>query len=218
MSSEGTGMPLRILLADDHRAGVRLGIRALLERAGFDVIGPTSDGKKAVELAAAYYPHVAVLDEALPAFGVIDTIRGIRRVSPRTRIVLLAMYTQGRTVLSALRAGACSVIVKSRGFEQLLGTITGTCTEDIHPSTSSFSDVPESPMVTDDLHGPQLHGRGRQVLQLVAEGKTTKEIASILGISIRTAEFHRHEIREKLDIHDTAGLVRFAIRDGLIEP
>ena len=192
-------MPLTVLV-DDHAAIVGLRLRAVSGHFGLNVIGPTNDCQEAVKLASLHQPDFAILNDPLAFLDPIDIVRGIRRASPRTRIILLTMYTQGRTVLSGLRAGACAVIVKSAAFEELLRILSGMYMSADH---------------CDSLHGrhvgcgeprePQLHGRRRQVLQLVAEGRTTKDIAIILGISVRTAEFHKREIKEKLDIHDTAG-------------
>lgn len=210
-------MPLKILLADDHPI-VRQGFRALLERSGFEVVGEAGDGHEAIRLAEEFRPDVAVLDVAMPQLNGVDAARGIAKVSPRTRTILLTMYTQGGNVLDGLRAGVRGVVVKSRAFEELLRAIKTVCTGDTYLSPEVSNFVVDSYVANGEVRKPQLRDRERQVLQLVAEGKTTKEVAARLGISTKTAESHRTNIMEKLDIHDTAGLVRYAIREGLIQP
>ena len=209
-------MPLHILLADDHVV-VRQGLRALLERAGFEVVGEAGDGQQAIRLAEELQPDVAVLDVAMPLLNGIDAARGIIKVSPRTRTLLLTMYTEGRNVLAGLRAGVRGVVVKSRAFDELLRAIQTICKGDTYLSPDVSNVVVESYVASADTREPYLRDRERQVLQLVAEGKTTKEVAATLGISVKTAESHRLKIMERLDIHDTAGLVRYAIREGLIQ-
>lgn len=210
-------MPLHILLADDHVV-VRQGFRALLERAGFEVIGEAGDGQEAIQLAEKFHPDVAVLDVAMPLLNGIDAARGITKVSPRTKTILLTMYIQGRNVLDGIRAGVRGVVVKSRAFDELQRAIQTVGKGDTYLSPDVSNVLVESYGASGDVREPHLRDRERQVLQLVAEGKTTKEIATILGISVKTAESHRAKIMERLDIHDTAGLVRYAIREGLIQP
>lgn len=210
-------MPLHILLADDHVI-VRQGFRSLLERAGFEVIGEAGDGQEAIQLAEKFHPDVAVLDVAMPLLNGIDAAREITKVSPRTKTILLTMYIQGRNVLDGIRAGVRGVVVKSRAFDELLRAIQTVGKGDTYLSPDVSNILVESYGASGDVREPHLRDRERQVLQLVAEGKTTKEIATILGISVKTAESHRTKIMERLDIHDTAGLVRYAIRQGMIQP
>jgi len=210
-------MPLRVLLADDHVI-VRQGLRALLERAGFEVVGEAGDGQEAIRLAGELHPDVAVLDVAMPLLNGIDAAREITKASPRTRTVLLTMYAQGRNVLEGLRAGVRGVVVKSRAVDELLRAIQTVCQGDRYLSPDVSNVIADWYVASGDEREPHLRDRERQVLQLVAEGKTTKEVATILGISTKTAESHRMKIMERLNIHDTAGLVRYAIREGLIQP
>lgn len=212
-----TSMPLRILLADDHVV-VRQGIRALLERAGFEVVGEAGDGQEAIRLAEELHPDVAVLDVAMPLLNGIDAAHGIAKASPGTKAILLTMYVQGLNVLEGLRARVRGIVVKSRAVDELLRAIQTVCKGDTYLSPDVSNLIVESCLANGDVREPHLSDRERQVLQLVAEGKTTKEIATILGISTKTAESHRMKIMERLDIHDTAGLVRYAIRQGLIQP
>ncbi len=210
-------MPLHVLLADDHVV-VRQGLRALLERAGFDVVGEAGDGQEAIRLAEELHPDVAVLDVAMPLLNGIDAARGITKASPHTKTVLLTMYAQGHNVLEGLHAGIRGVVVKSRAIDELLRAIEAVCRGDRYLSPDVSNVIAEWYIASGDGREPHLRDRERQVLQLVAEGKTTKEVATILGISVKTAESHRMKIMERLDIHDTAGLVRYAIREGLIQP
>jgi DNA-binding NarL/FixJ family response regulator len=214
---ENMPMPLHILLADDHVI-VRQGLRGLLERAGFEVVGEAGDGQEAIQLAEKLHPDVAVLDVAMPILNGIDAARGITKVSPRTKTILLTMYTEGRNVLEGLRAGVLGVVVKSKAFDELLRAIQTVCKGDAYLSPDVSNVVVGAYRTNCPEQVMPLRDRERQVLQLVAEGKTTKEIATILGISVKTAESHRSKIMERLDIHDTAGLVRYAIRQGLIQP
>lgn len=208
-------MALRILLADDHVI-VRQGLRALLERARFEVVGEADDGQQAIRLAEKLHPDIAVLDVAMPLLNGIDATRGIRKASERTKVILLTMYTQKKFVLEALRAGVHGYVIKSTAADDLLQAISTVCKGNPYFSPDVAKIMVETYLAGENSKEPGLGDRERQVLQLVAEGKTTKEIAVLLGISAKTAESHRSHLMEKLDIHDTAGLVRYAIREGLI--
>lgn len=209
-------MPLRILLADDHVI-VREGLRALLERAGFQVIGEADNGQQAIELAGKLHPDVAVLDVAMPVLNGIDAARGIKKASNRTKVVLLTMYTQKRFVLESLRAGVNGYVVKSTAANELIDAIRTVCKGNPYLTPEVAKVMVEGYLTGGDQNVRGLGDRERQVLQLVAEGKTTKEIAEVLKISVKTAESHRAHLMNKLQIHDTAGLVRYAIREGLVQ-
>lgn len=210
-------MPLRILLADDHVI-VRQGLRALLERAGFEVVGEADDGQQAIELAEKFHPDIAVLDVAMPILNGIDAARGIRKASDQTKIILLTMYTQKKFVLESLRAGVRGYVIKSTAANELLEAIRTVCKGNPYLTPEVAEVMVEGYLAGGDGEMPCLGDRERQVLQLVAEGKTTKEIADILEISVKTAESHRAHLMDKLQIHDTAGLVRYAVREGLVQP
>ncbi|MGZ7064371.1 MAG: response regulator [Candidatus Angelobacter sp.] len=209
-------MPVRILLADDH-AVLRQGLRALLEREGFEVVGEASDGREAVKLCAKFRPDVALLDVTMPLLNGIDAAREIGKTSPATRLVLLTMHTEDHLVLESLRAGVRGYVLKTRAAAELIQAIRAVCKGEMYLTQSISRTIVQAFLAKDTLPDSPLTDRERQVLQLVAEGKTTKEIASLLGISVKTAESHRSNIMEKLNIHETAGLVRYAIRSGLIE-
>ncbi len=209
-------MPLRILLADDHVI-VRQGFRALLERAGFEVVGEADNGLQAIELAGKLRPDVAVLDLAMPILNGIDAAREIRKASDQTKLILLTMHTQKKFVLESLRAGIRGYVVKSTAACELLEAIRTVCKGNPYLTPEIAKIMVEGYLAESDRQVPVLGDRERQVLQLVAEGKTTKEIADILEITVKTAESHRAHLMDKLQIHDTAGLVRYAIREGLVQ-
>ena len=210
-------MSLRILLADDH--GIfRQGVKALLEREGFRVDGEAADGHTAIQMAAQLTPDVVVVDLAMPLLNGLDAAREITRVSPRTRTILLTMHAEDPYVARALQAGVRGYVLKSQAAEDLVQAIREVARGAVYLSPGVSQTVVEAYLAKRDLPADPLTPREHQVLQLIAEGKTTKEVASLLGVSVKTAESHRMRIMTKLDIHETAGLVRYAIRQGLVRP
>ena len=209
-------MAVRIVLADDHQI-VRQGIRALLEARGFDVVGEGEDGNVAIRLVKQLKPHVAVLDIAMPSLNGIDAAREIARVSPGTKTILLTMFSEDHRLVEALRAGVSGYLIKTRAAEDLEHAIREVCRGGVYFSQGLSRDVVEAYLSRKPLASVELSPRERQVLQLVAEGKSTKEVANLLGVSTKTAESHRTRIMAKLDIHETASLVRDAIRNGIIQ-
>lgn len=209
-------MPLTIILADDHPV-VRQGIRILLERESFEIVGEAANGLEAVQLAQKFQPDVAVLDLSMPIMNGITAVGQIREVSPRTKIVLLTMYTEEHHVLQALRAGVKACVTKTQAVEHLIVAIREVCNGGVYLSPSVSGAVVQAYLARSETPFDPLTDRERQVLQLVAEGNTTKEIAMIIGVAPKTAETHRVKVMDKLDIHSTAGLVRYAIRRGLVQ-
>jgi two-component system response regulator NreC len=209
-------MPTRLLLADDHQI-IRQGLRALLEKEGFAVVGEASDGHEAVRLAETLRPEVSVLDVAMPQLNGLDAARAILRVSPATKTVLLTMHTEDRYVSEALKVGVRGYVLKNQAGADLVQAIREVLRGMTYLSPGVSQTVVDAYLAKTDLPPDPLTLRERQVLQLVAEGKTTKEVAALLGVSVKTAESHRTRIMAKLNIHDTAGLVRHAIRNGLIQ-
>jgi len=211
-------MPVRILLVDDHQV-VRDGLRALLERQQFHVVAEAADGAEAVKSAETLRPDVAVVDLGMPRLNGLDAAQQITKASPATRIVALTMHSEQSYVVSALRAGIKGYVLKSQAGADLIHAI-----QEVHRGMTYLSPGISEAVVeacltkTEDAPEHRLTMREREVLQLVAEGKTTKEIARSLGIGVKTADSHRTRVMRKLDIHETAGLVRCAIRLGLIEP
>jgi two-component system response regulator NreC len=210
-------MGVRVLLADDHPV-FRQGLRALLEREKFDVVGEASDGLEAIAAAERLQPQVVVIDLAMPSLNGVDAVREIVKRVPRAKAVLLTMHTEEYHVLEALRAGAKACVSKSQAAEHLLQAIKDVCAGGVYLSPHVSGAVVQAYLAKTELPYDPLTPRERQVLQLIAEGKTTKEAAAVLDVSVKTAETHRTNLMEKLDIHSTAGLVRYAIRRGLLQP
>jgi DNA-binding NarL/FixJ family response regulator len=210
-------MPFRILLADDHLI-VRQGLRALLERSGMEVVAEAGDGNDAVRLAEKHRPDVAVLDVVMPNLNGLEAGRQILQRTPATKVVLLTMQTEDHQVASALRAGIKAYLLKTQAAEDLVEAIKEVMRGNVFLSSAVSRVVVDGYLSGVQAPVDPLAPRERQVLQLVAEGHTSKEIAAMLNVSVKTAESYRANIMEKLDIHETAGLVRYAIRRGLVIP
>ncbi|HEV8304171.1 MAG TPA: response regulator transcription factor [Gemmatimonadales bacterium] len=217
-------MPLRVILADDQEM-VRQGIKLLLEREMGDlrIVGEASDGREAVRLAQELRPDVAVLDLAMPVLNGLDAAREIRRHVPLTKTILLTVHAEDRRVMDALRAGINGYVLKTQPPSELAQAIQEVARGAVYLSPAVSRAVVDAYLAAEQspagrLPGERLTPRERQVLQLVAEGKTTKEIATILGVSVKTSESHRTRVMHKLGIHTAAGLVRYAIREGLVNP
>lgn len=210
-------MPIRVMLADDH-ALVRQALRALLEREGFLVAGEASDGQEAVRLAPQIHPDIAILDVSMPLLNGLDAAREIQKTTKRTKAILLTRHDEDQYVTEALRAGVQGYVLKSQAATDLVAAIQQVSGGGIYLSPGISRTVVEAYLSKSELPSDPLTSRERQVLQLVGEGKSTKEIAVLLGISTKTAESHRTRLMQKLDIHETASLVRYAIRRGLVQP
>ncbi len=210
-------MPIRILLAEDHVI-VRQGLRALLEQAGMTVIGEASDGQEALRIAHEQHPDVAILDIAMPHLNGIETARRLREALPQTKIVLLTVHTEDPYVLEAMQAGAVGYVLKTQAAADIVQAIRDVVQGEIYLSSRVSRAVVKAYLTRSDLPPDPLTSRERETLQLIAEGQTTKEIAWRLGLSVKTVESHRIRLMRKLDIHETATLVRYAIRRGLTRP
>lgn len=209
---------IRVLLADDHTI-VREGLRALLAREGdIQVVAEAADGREALRLAQEKHPDVAALDLSMPLLNGLEAARQMADEPRGTRPILLTMHTDERYVLEALRAGARGYVLKKQAAADLVRAIREVAAGGVYLSPGISATVAEAIRSPGPQPHEQLTPREREVLQLVAEGKTTKEIATILGVSVKTADAHRTRLMQKLDIHDVAGLTRYAIRLGLIEP
>jgi len=209
-------MAVRVLIADDHEM-FRQGLRVLLEEEGFQFVAEASDGREAVRLCEQHHPEAAILDISMPLLNGIFAAREIIKANPRTKIVLLTQHTEDQMVLESLRAGVTGYVLKTRASSELVHALRAVCRGEMYLTQSISRAVVQAFLTKDSLPVRPLSDRERQVLQLVAEGKTTKEIASLLGISVNTAETHRTNLMAKLDIHDMAGLVRYAMRNGVIQ-
>lgn len=213
-------MHYRVLLADDHQI-FRQGLRGLLEKAGHVVVGEASDGREALKLVRDLLPQpdIVVLDVSMPLLGGLDTAQALRRLAPQIKVIVLTMYTDKGYVLQALKAGVRGYVLKTQAAEDLMQAIDETMSGEVYLSPGVASSVVDAYLDDkSDFSSDPLTSRERQILVMIAEGKTSKEIARLLNISFKTAESHRTHVMKKLDIHETAGLVRYAIRRGLIQP
>ena len=209
-------MPVQVLLADDHQV-VRESLRALLEREGYKIVGEASNGQDAVRIAETSRPDIAVLDISMAALNGLDAATQIQKVSPKTKTIFLTVHDEDPYLLNALRAGARGYVIKTHAAQELLRAMREASRGGVYLSPEVSRAVVQAYQNKTDLANDPLSARERQVLQLIAEGKTTKEAAGVLNISVKTADTHRTRIMEKLDIHETASLVRYAIRRGIIE-
>ena len=210
-------MPLRILLADDHPMFIQ-GLKGILEREKFEVVAEAADGREAVRLAKKTRPDVAVLDLAMPLLNGVDAAREIEKVAPGTRTILLTSYLEEQYVVDALKAGVSGYILKTKAVADLVQAIREVSRGATYLSPGVSREAVQAYVSGDESHIRPLSAREREVLQLIAEGKTMKEIGAILGVSVKTAETHRMRLMAKLSIRETAGLVRYAIRRGMIQP
>ena len=208
-------MTIRLVLADDHVL-VRQGLRTLLEGAGFAVAGEAADGREAVRLVRAENPDVAVIDISMPQFNGLNAALELARTCPRVRLVVLTQHDEQQYVAEALRCGVKGYVLKNQAARDLVRAIEGVCRGEVYLSPGVANAVAGAYASAGD-GADSLSVRERQVLQLIAEGSSTKAIAMRLGISAKTVESHRSKLMRKLDIHDTAGLVRYAIRRGVTQ-
>jgi DNA-binding NarL/FixJ family response regulator len=210
-------MPLRVILADDHQI-VRQGIRTLVERQGVQVVAETGDGLTLIELVRQHLPDLAIVDVSMPRLNGIDATRQMLAAVPTMGVVLLTMHDEELHVSAALRAGVRGYVLKTQAADELMDAIRTVSTGGTYLSPKVSRMVVSAYVSGADTAADPLTARERIVLQLVAEGRTTKDIAATLNLTVKTAESHRARLMEKLDIHDTAGLVRYAIRRGVITP
>jgi two-component system response regulator NreC len=208
-------MPIRIVLADDH-AVIRQGLKVILEAEGFQVAGEASNGIEAVELCRRVRPNVVVLDVSMPLLNGLDAAREILKTHPQTKVILLTVHTQERYVLQSLRYGITGYLLKENAADELVNAVRLVAGGAIYVTSGVSRTVVQAFSEKRGVSAELLSPRERHVLQLIAEGKSTKEIGALLGVSSRTADSHRTKIMKKLDLHDTASLVRYAINVGLV--
>jgi DNA-binding NarL/FixJ family response regulator len=205
-----------ILIADDHEV-VRSGLRGLLsERSGWEVVAEAADGKEAVAQALATTPDVAIVDYSLPLLNGVEVTRQIRQRSPGTEVIIFTMHDNNDLIRNLLQAGALGYLLKSDA-KRLLMTAVETVAEHKPFFTGMVSEALLQSFLTKGNDSP-LTARERSVVQLIAEGHSNREIASILNLSVKTVETHRANAHHKLELHSTAELVRYAIRNKIIEP
>lgn len=219
--------PTRVLLAEDHTL-VRAGIRALLQNlTGIQVVAEASDGREALRLIKTYQPDVVLMDIAMAGLNGLEATARVTKEFPTVRVIILSMHSNEEYVAQALRAGAAGYLLKDAVAAELELAVTAVARGETY-----LSPVVSKHVIADYLRrvgGRKTSGGGgatsaselltprqREILQLIAEGRSTKEIASILHLSVKTVETHRTQLMARLDIHDVAGLVRYAIRIGLV--
>lgn len=210
---------VRVLVADDHTI-VRQGIVSLLAESGeVEVVAEAADGLEAVEKALATHPEVAILDLSMPRLSGLEVVRRIHEALPQTRVLVLTVHEEEEYVLPLVRAGAAGYLLKDTAVAELLAAVRALragqgyfCPQ----AARALADHYQDPKGTlDDPYGA-LSPREREVFHLVVDGRTTKEVARALGISVKTADNHRYRLMEKLGLHNTAELVRYAARRGLL--
>jgi DNA-binding NarL/FixJ family response regulator len=214
--------PVRILLADDHSL-VRASLRSLLtDNPAIEVVGEASDGRQALELVGQHRPQIVLMDISMPGLNGLEATRQIVKAHPSVRVIVLSMHATDQHVLRALRAGASGYVLKGSLPRELELAIEAVARGEIFLSPAISRHVIEVYLSQSaDKSGDPLEHltpRQREILQLIAEGKSSKQIAQLLKASVKTIESHRASLMERLDIHDVAGLVRYAIRLGLISP
>jgi DNA-binding NarL/FixJ family response regulator len=211
-------MAIRILLADDHKI-VRQGLRTLLQKEpDMEVVAEAEDGRASLKLAQQFSPQVVIMDVGMPDLNGIEATRQVLADSPGIKVIALSMHSDRRFVVNMLKAGASGYLLKDSAFEELAAAIRAVMANKTYLSPG-VSDV----VIKDYISGPKpdssafsvLTAREREVLQLMAEGRSTKQIADRLIVSVKTIETHRQQIMNKLNIHSVAELTKYAIREGL---
>lgn len=208
---------VRLLLVDDHEI-VRAGLRTLLEReSDFEVVGEAINGRTAVERVRELAPHVVVMDVSMPELNGIDATRQLVAADPDVKVIGLSASVDDRMTIEMLRAGAAGHVTKSAAFEELVTAIRTVVKGNVYFSPSVVMRIATDSGLEDFPHSAfdKLSSREREVLQLIAEGKATKEVAALLSVSVKTAETHRRNLMEKLHVDSVAELTKYAIREGL---
>jgi len=214
---------MRVLLADDHNL-VRAGIRALLEsQPDVEIVAEAEDGQQALQLLLETRPDIALVDITMPGLNGLDLAARVAREVPSTRFVILSMHGSPSHVAQALSAGAKGYLLKDAAADELPILLRAVMRGETYLSpgvsrhvVEGFLDRARAPNPEKESAADGLTPRQRETLQLVAEGRSTKEIAQLLGLSVKTVDTHRSQIMDRLDIHEVAGLVRYAIRIGLV--
>jgi DNA-binding NarL/FixJ family response regulator len=210
-------MPVRVVLGDDHTL-IRQALRDLLEKRGFVVVGEAGDGQDVVRQVETNLPEVLILDVGMPVLNGIEAAREVTRRFPKTRVILLTQHDEEQYVREALDAGVQGYVLKSQLAGDLIHAIEQASKGQVYLSPGVSRAVVQAFQTRGSRPKSVLTTRERQVLQLIAEGKSTRDVAALLGVSQKTAETHRTRLMQKLDIHETASLVRYAIREGLTQP
>ncbi|MBI4463537.1 MAG: response regulator transcription factor [Acidobacteria bacterium] len=210
-------MPIRVVLADDHVV-LRQALKSLLEEAGMHVVAEASEGREAVPLVSKLHPDIVVLDISMPLMNGLEAARELHQASPKTGTIVLSRHDADQFVIAALNSGVRGYVLKTQATNDLIQAIRQVHNGEVYLSPGVSRALIEAFLSKSGTPADSLSPRERQVLQLIAEGKSTKEIATHLFISVKTVESHRTRLMQKLNIHDVASLVRYAIRVGLVEP
>src|SRR4051812_2264157 len=213
-------MTTRVLLADDHRI-LRQGLRSLLSaQPDFEIVAEAEDGRTAVEMAERLSPHVIVMDIGMPDLNGVDATRQIVTKMPSVRVIALSAYADRRLIAEVLKAGASGYLLKESAFEELVEAIRTAAARKVYLSPKIAAELVEDYVRMSKEPGPSvfesLSPREREVLQLIAEGHSTKEVARTLKVSVKTVETHRRQLMNKLELFSVAELTRYAIREGLV--
>lgn len=211
--------PTRVLIADDHVL-VRAGLKSLLDKLpGIEVVAEANNGRDVLRLVAEHQPQIVLMDIAMPELNGIEATRQLTEQDPNVRVIMLSIHSEEEHVYQALRAGAFGYLLKGASIEELELAIRS-----VARGETFLSPKVSRPVIDEYVRrthasrpGDNLSARQRQVLQLIAEGKTVKQVALELGISVKTVETHRAQLMDRLNIHDVAGLVRYAIKMGLVK-
>jgi len=212
--------PIRVILADDHTL-VRAGIRSLLEKVpDVEVLAEASDGHELLKLAKTHEPDVILMDIAMPGLNGLEATTRLLKELPKVRVIVLSMHHNEEYVWKAFKAGASGYLLKKAATAELAIALQRVALGEIYLSQEISARVPKN-FVLDGIAGrksplEQLTSRQREILQLIAEGQNTKVIADLLKVSPKTIEYHRSQVMARLNVHDVPGLVRFALREGLI--
>jgi two-component system response regulator NreC len=212
-------MKNRIILADDHKI-VRDGLRSLIEKEdNMEVVAEAEDGRAAVRLAAQLSPHLIIMDIAMPGLNGVEATRQIIAAAPQCKVIALSMHADKRYIMEMLKAGASGYLLKDTAFEKLADAISTVLNNKTYLCTTVselvVGDYVQQLQKGDGSVFSSLSAREREVLQLLAEGNSTSQIAGRMHLSVKTIETHRQHIMEKLNIHNVAELTKYAIREGL---
>lgn len=211
-------MHCRVLISEDHTL-LREGLKSLLQKTGIEVAAEAADGRSAVQLAKKVSPDVVILDISMPVLNGIEATQQISREVPQAKVIVMSMHSESHFVLGALRAGASGYLLKDAAFEELLIAVTSVLKGQTYLSPAIAGVVVKASARPTSSKREFLRRktstREREVLQLLVEGKPTKEIASTLYVSVKTIETHRKQIMDKLKLHSIAELTKYAIREGI---
>jgi DNA-binding NarL/FixJ family response regulator len=211
-------MALRIIITDDHRL-MRQGLRSLLDSQGFEVLGEAEDGRSAVKLVKKLDPDAVIIDISMPGLNGIEATRQIHHETPQVKVIVLSMRSDRQAVLAVFAAGAAGYLLKESAFEEMVIAIKVAMAGQIYLSPAMahvvVRDSIEQWSAGAEPVGRRISSREREILQLVAEGRSSKEMAESLYVSVKTIETHRKQIMNKLNLHSIAELTKYAVREGV---